>query len=281
MSLLERFRLDDKVAVVTGAGKGIGAAIALAFADAGADVALLARTASDLEGVASEVEKRGRRALVVPTDVIELPQLSSAVETTIAELDGIDIVVNNAGGAVPAPFMDTRAEHMEWAFHFNVTSPIELSRLAVPHLLAHLLDDVVLPFEEPEPAAPVCQVVHVIRKGLHEAVHLVDELRHEARADADDHDQHDHVRDADRETATEAGAPLDPADERVEREREEECDHDPRQHVARDPHDLERDPDTQHDQDHAEDRAGGEVDHALGRHGASIASRSDVVTVRR
>src|SRR5436309_15324142 len=136
MSLLERFRLDDKVAIVTGAGKGIGAAIALAFADAGADVALLARTASDLEGVASEVEKRGRRALVVPTDVIELPQLSSAVERTIAELGAIDIVVNNAGGAVPAPFMDTRAEHMEWAFHFNVTSPIELSRLAVPHLLA-------------------------------------------------------------------------------------------------------------------------------------------------
>lgn len=136
MSLLDRFRLEDKVAIVTGAGKGIGAAIALAFAEAGADVALCARTEADLNGVAAEVSERGRRAIVIPTDVIELPQLEAAVERTVAELGGIDVVVNNAGGAVPAPFMDTRAEHMEWAFHFNVTSPIELSRLAVPHLLA-------------------------------------------------------------------------------------------------------------------------------------------------
>jgi len=135
VSALDRFRLEGKVAIVTGAGKGIGAAIALAFADAGADVALLARTVADLDSVANDVRQRGRRALVVPTDVIELPQLEAAVERTVGELGGIDIVVNNAGGAVPAPFMDTRAEHMEWAFHFNVSAPVELSRIAVPHLL--------------------------------------------------------------------------------------------------------------------------------------------------
>jgi 7-alpha-hydroxysteroid dehydrogenase len=136
MTLLERFQLTGKVALITGAGKGIGAAIALAFAEAGADVALLARTVTDLEGVAEGVRSHGRRALVMPTDVIELAQLDPAVERTVGELGGIDIVVNNAGGAVPAPFMDTRAEHMEWAFHFNVSSPLELSRLCVPHLLA-------------------------------------------------------------------------------------------------------------------------------------------------
>lgn len=136
MSLLERFRLTDKVAIVTGAGKGIGAAIALAFADAGADVALLARTVADLEQVAEAVRERGRRALIVPTDVIDLPKLEAAVTQTVAELGAIDVVVNNAGGAVPAPFMDTRPEHMEWAFHFNVSSPVELTRLCVPHLLA-------------------------------------------------------------------------------------------------------------------------------------------------
>jgi 7-alpha-hydroxysteroid dehydrogenase len=135
MSLLDRFRMDGKVAIITGAGKGIGAAISLAFADAGADVALLARTEADLQSVAKEVEDRGRRALVVPTDVIELPELATAVDRTVAELGGIDVVVNNAGGAVPAPFMDTRPEHIEWAFHFNVTSPIELTRLSVPHVL--------------------------------------------------------------------------------------------------------------------------------------------------
>ncbi len=135
MSVVDRFRLTDKVAMVSGAGKGIGAAIALAFAEAGADVALLARTVADLDGVAEQVRNHGRRAVVIPTDVIELGQLEPAVSRTLEELGGIDIVVNNAGGAVPAPFMDTQAEHMEWAFHFNVSSPLELTRLCVPHLL--------------------------------------------------------------------------------------------------------------------------------------------------
>ncbi|MGZ4105243.1 MAG: glucose 1-dehydrogenase [Actinomycetota bacterium] len=135
MSVLDRFRLDGKVAIVTGAGKGIGAEIALACADAGADVALLARTVSDLEQVAAAVGERGRRALIVPTDVMDLEALPAAVERTVAELGGIDVLVNNAGGAVPAPFMDTRAEHLEWAFHFNVSSPVEMTRLCVPHLL--------------------------------------------------------------------------------------------------------------------------------------------------
>jgi 7-alpha-hydroxysteroid dehydrogenase len=135
MTLLERFNLTGKVAIITGAGKGIGAAIALAFAEAGADVALLARTVADLDAVADQVRAHGRRAAVIPTDVIELGQLEPAVANTVEELGGIDIVVNNAGGAVPAPFMDTRAEHMEWAFHFNVSSPVELTRLCVPHLL--------------------------------------------------------------------------------------------------------------------------------------------------
>jgi 7-alpha-hydroxysteroid dehydrogenase len=136
MSVLEQFSVKDKVAIVTGAGKGIGAAIAVALAEAGADVALLARTVADLEQVAAAVAEHGRRALIVPTDVMELDQLQPAVDKTVEELGGIDILVNNAGGAVPAPFMDTRAEHMEWAFHFNVSAPIELTRLCVPHMLA-------------------------------------------------------------------------------------------------------------------------------------------------
>ena len=135
MSVMDQFLLTDRVAVVTGAGKGIGAEIALAFADAGADVAILARTISDLETVAAGIEERGRRALIIPTDVIDLGQLDPAITRVVAELGAIDILVNNAGGAVPAPFMDTRAEHLEWAFHFNVSSPVEMTRLSVPHML--------------------------------------------------------------------------------------------------------------------------------------------------
>ena len=130
------FRLDGKVAVITGAGLGIGAAIARVFAAAGADVALTARTVTDLESVAEDVARRGRkRAHVLPGDVNDLGVVAQLVDTTVAELGGIDIVVNNAGGSVSHPFLDTRVEQIERSFHFNVSVPFELSRLAVPHLL--------------------------------------------------------------------------------------------------------------------------------------------------
>jgi 7-alpha-hydroxysteroid dehydrogenase len=131
----ERFRLTGRVAVITGAGKGIGAAIATAFAEAGADVALTSRTASDLEAVAEAVRSYGRRALVVPGDVNDVEFLAELIELTVAELGGIDCVVNNAGGSVSKPFLATSVKQLEKSFHFNVSVPFELSRLATPHLL--------------------------------------------------------------------------------------------------------------------------------------------------
>ena len=136
MGILDRFRVDGRVAMVTGAGKGIGAAIAVALAEAGADVSLLARTEADLEAIAEQVRAVGRRALVIPSDVMQLESLEPAVQRTVGELGRLDILVNNAGGAVPTPFMDTNAQYLEGAFRFNVASPLELSRIAVPHLLA-------------------------------------------------------------------------------------------------------------------------------------------------
>jgi 7-alpha-hydroxysteroid dehydrogenase len=135
--ILDRFRLDGKVAIVTGAGRGIGAGIALAFAEAGADVALGARTASEIEAVAERVRALGRRALALPCDVMERAQLEALVEQSAKELGRIDIVVNNAGGAPWKPFLQTSERVFEEAYHFNVTSAFLLSRFAVPHMLEH------------------------------------------------------------------------------------------------------------------------------------------------
>jgi NADP-dependent 3-hydroxy acid dehydrogenase YdfG len=97
MSALDAFRLDGKVAIVTGAGRGIGASIARTFADAGANVVLAARTKEQLDEVAVDVRGFGREALVIPADVNENDVLEDIVARTVAELGRIDILVNNAG----------------------------------------------------------------------------------------------------------------------------------------------------------------------------------------
>ncbi len=98
MSILEAFRIEGQVAVVTGAGKGIGRAIAIALAEAGADVALGARTAADIEAVAEEVRALGRRAIAVPTDATSMTALENLAARATAELGTIGIWVSNAGG---------------------------------------------------------------------------------------------------------------------------------------------------------------------------------------
>jgi len=133
--MLERFQLKDQVAIITGGGKGIGAATAETLADAGADVVVTARTAEDLERVADTVRGYGRRAIAVPGDVNDLAFLASLVEQTVAELGSIDIVVNNAGGSVSKPLLETTVAALEHSFHFNISSPFELVRLAVPYML--------------------------------------------------------------------------------------------------------------------------------------------------
>jgi 7-alpha-hydroxysteroid dehydrogenase len=134
--LLDRFSLRDQVALVTGAGRGIGAGCARAFAEAGADVAITARTAEQLEAVAAEVQALGRRALVFSADVSEVSNLDAFVDAAVAEYGRIDVVVNNVGGSMPEPLMSTSVRSFEQAFHFNVTTAFALSKAAIPHMLA-------------------------------------------------------------------------------------------------------------------------------------------------
>lgn len=134
---MSQFSLEGQVAVVTGGSKGIGRAIALAFAEAGADVALAARGVDDLERTAKEVEALGRRALPVPTDVLEPEQIQALVDRTTRELGTIDILVNNAGAA---PFMSTidaiRPEGFEKYFRITFLSAFHATRAVAPVLLA-------------------------------------------------------------------------------------------------------------------------------------------------
>jgi len=129
------FSLEGKVALITGGGRGIGAAIARVFAQQGAHVAITARTPAEVEAVAAEVREGGGRALPIPADLFDMAQLPGVIERTIAEFGGIDILVNNAGAGGSPLFVDTRIEHMQKAFHLMVLAPFELARLALPSML--------------------------------------------------------------------------------------------------------------------------------------------------
>lgn len=98
MNMLDRFRLDGKVAVVTGGGRGIGRGIALAFADCGADVVVTARRQEDVDAVAKEIEERGQRGLGLSADVMDFDETPKMLDRVVDELGSLDIMVNNAGG---------------------------------------------------------------------------------------------------------------------------------------------------------------------------------------
>lgn len=133
--VLESFKVEDQVAIVTGAGRGIGAATATALAEAGADVVIGSRTEEQLEAVAASVEGYGRRAVVVAGDLSSRDGLATLVEAATSEFGRLDIVVNNVGGSMPQPFLDTTEKAFRHALSWNVTTAFNLTQLAVPVLL--------------------------------------------------------------------------------------------------------------------------------------------------
>jgi 7-alpha-hydroxysteroid dehydrogenase len=134
--ILDRFRMHDQVAIVTGGSKGIGRGIARGFAECGADVVISSRNADDLAKAAAAIAgDTGRRVVPVACDVNDRAQLEHLVETTWKEFGRIDVLVNNAGGTPPRQALRTSEKMFESAFHFNVTSAFLLSRLVIPKML--------------------------------------------------------------------------------------------------------------------------------------------------
>jgi 7-alpha-hydroxysteroid dehydrogenase len=133
--ILDRFSLTDRVAIVTGAGRGIGAASAIALADVGADVVLSSRTVPQLDDVAARIKASGRRALVVPADLFDLENVAALATAAHDTFGRLDVVVNNVGGTIPNAFLDTTTDYLEEAFHFNVSTAHALCRAAVPLML--------------------------------------------------------------------------------------------------------------------------------------------------
>jgi len=132
--ILERFRLDKKVAIVSGGGRGIGRGIALALAEAGAALAIGARTVEEIEKTAADCRKLGASALAVPCDVSDPGQLKRLSDSTLEKFGRIDVLVNVAGGALPTLALHTDPEDFNAAFDFNVTAAFRLIQLTVPHM---------------------------------------------------------------------------------------------------------------------------------------------------
>jgi NAD(P)-dependent dehydrogenase (short-subunit alcohol dehydrogenase family) len=120
VSVLDLFRLDDRVAIVTGASSGLGVAFAVALAEAGANVALAARRADKLSQTRQAVEAVGRHVLVVPTDVADPEACQRLVDATMAEFGRVDILVNNAGVGTSYPATRETPEQFRQVIDINL-----------------------------------------------------------------------------------------------------------------------------------------------------------------
>lgn len=136
-TILQQFRLDGQVALVTGASRGLGKAMALALAGAGADVALAGRDAATLRPVAEEIEtKLGRRTLCVPLDVADLDAIPGAVEAILAHFGQLDILVNNAGTNVRKDSIEYQVEDWDSVLNTNLKGAFFLTQEVGKHMIS-------------------------------------------------------------------------------------------------------------------------------------------------
>lgn len=128
--------LSGRIAIVTGAGRGIGRAVALKLAKAGADVCATARSLEEIEQTARMVRETGRRALTVAGDATRSAVAAEVVARTVADLGGLHILVNNAGIELPKPLIETTEDEYNLVMDTNVKSMVLFTQAAGPHLIA-------------------------------------------------------------------------------------------------------------------------------------------------
>jgi len=128
-------KLKDQVAIITGAGRGIGRAVALAFAREGALVALAARTTAELDTVRAQIKSRAGRALAVPTDVTREASVAALVEKVLGEFGKVDVLVTSAGVATFAPLVDTKPEEWDHMMAVNLRGVFLACRAVLPPMM--------------------------------------------------------------------------------------------------------------------------------------------------
>lgn len=135
--------LKNKNALITGAGKGIGKAIALALAEEGTNVILLARTTADLEQTAAQAQAFGVKTLVLTADIADINSVNQAVEKAIAEFKTIDILINNAGVGKFGKFLDLTPEEFEHIIKVNLFGIYYATRAVLPNMIEQQSGDII------------------------------------------------------------------------------------------------------------------------------------------
>jgi gluconate 5-dehydrogenase/2-deoxy-D-gluconate 3-dehydrogenase len=133
--IFSSFSLKGKVSVVTGASRGLGRAIAIALAEAGSDVAAMARSEGAIEETAEAVRVRGRRAMAVPCDVHDAISVEAAVGRVIDEFGHIDVLINNAGGGDMKPIVEMTEKEWLRIVDLNVNSIFRMCKAVGPHMI--------------------------------------------------------------------------------------------------------------------------------------------------